>query len=202
MMEEESMKKDRLIGVILTIMITASFLSSAAAQTGNIVIDRTTRVKALNDYALLTRDVIQRSWTTPVSIEVDGAVKGKIAVDYTIDNRGKLRSVNVTRSSGNQEMDRSLLSAIKNAGSFPPMPDGIDANTITIKANFIVADVPTVPVLTVAQNVKKNDVQAGPKQEPKKFQWGLPAGDPGRGVLSTDFSNEKVPNKTKYKWGK
>ncbi len=166
-----------------------------------VVIDRSTRNKILNDYALSTRDAIQRCWTTPISLNVSSAVKGKIAVNYIIRDNGSLEKLELVRGSGNEEMDRTLLAAIKIAAPFPPFPASVEARRILIRANFIVADLPTAPVIMASQDVVKKSADA---EEPvaKKYIWGQPAGTSS--LKPEEQLNEDIPPRPepkKYKWG-
>ena len=190
--------KNRFFICMLVLGLLTPAMSFAADQ---VVIDRSTRNKLLNDYALLTRDAIQRHWATPVGLNGSSAVKGKIAVNYIIRENGSLEKLELVRGSGNQEMDRTLLAAIKTAAPFPHFPDSVEAKRILIRANFIVADVPTAPVITANHDVAKKTAAT---QEPvtKKYIWGQPAG--ASSVKPEDQPSEDVPPRPepkKYKWG-
>ncbi|MFC1836841.1 energy transducer TonB, partial [Thermodesulfobacteriota bacterium] len=72
-----------------------------------------------------------------------GPVKGRVRITYTIRRSGALHKVQVVGGSGNSQLDHTLLKAIKAAQPFPPFPDGVLASRIVVRANFIVADLPT-----------------------------------------------------------
>jgi TonB family protein len=179
-----------------------------------VVVDRSTRNKALNDYALLTRDSIQRAWKTPLELNEPSAVKGRVRINYTIDNRGNLVSVKLIQGSGNPEMDMSLMNAIRAAAPFPYFPDGMEAENVLVRANFIVANTPAVPVTTVSHPI----TTAGKRDSnSKKFHWGAAAGasksapkPDSAGKLGSPPEEVKgsstgdIPprvNSKKYKWG-
>ena len=173
-----------------------------------VVIDKSTRVKSLNDYVLLTRDAIQRKWRTPLELSVPGALKGRIGITYTVTRSGALESLELARGSGNHEMDKSLLQAIRAAAPFPPFPDEVAARKLMIKANFIVADVPPVPITTVDLKTDKPSDQApsapsAPSVEDggKKFIWGAPAGSSDVGPDAPDNEIPPRPEPRKYQWG-
>lgn len=185
-----------------------------------VVIDKSTRVKSLNDYVLLTRDAIQRKWRTPLDLSVPSALKGRIGINYTLTRSGALESLELVRGSGNHEMDNSLLSAIRAAAPFPPFPDEVAARKIMIKANFIVADVPPVPITTVDLKTDKPIDQApstdlktdkpidqapsapaAPEIDGKKFIWGTPAGSADVKPEAPDNEIPPRPEPRKYQWG-
>lgn len=198
--EDDTVKKSLIITLALFVgLLTAT---SAFAQQDQIIVDRSTRSKILNDYTLLTRDVIQRAWTTPLDFNEPGAVKGRISVTYAISRNGSVQSVELVKGSGHQGMDRSLIAAIRSAAPFPAFPDEIEARSILIRANFIVADLPTIPVITAAHELDRpTPVETEPDQSPKKFIWGVPAGSSDQ--KASDPEDRSVPpaSPKKYHWG-
>lgn len=191
----------------LSLIFVGSSVGAPTALTDEVVVDRSTRNKVLNDYALLTRDVIQRSWTTPLDLAVPGALKGKIRINYSIDRNGSLNAIQLVKSSGNAEMDATLLQAIRAAAPFPPFPDDVAAHKILIRANFIVADLPTLPVTQVDLKVGKDESpQAGTSQpqppDPRQFIWGVPAGTAHKNMVNPeDVARPVRPAVKKYQWG-
>jgi TonB family protein len=189
--------------LILSLPLCASAADQGPVVADHIVVDRSTRSKVLSDYTLLTRDLIQRAWTTPTELSVPGALKGRVSINYTVRSDGLLDSVELVRGSGNPDMDRTLLNAIRKAGPFPQFPDDIQARKLVIRANFIVADLPTLPVTQV-----EHEIEAKPIPEPtsesaqKKYIWGVPAGNAYRmeSAPSTDVPVPPMPSK-KFRWG-
>ena len=199
------MKKSAVAALVLVLGFSLALAASenAATVSYQVVVDGSTRIKVLNDYTILTRDAIQRAWKTPLDLNVPEAVKGRIRIDYTVKRSGALDAVRLVRGSGNSDMDRSLLNAIRAAQPFPPFPDEITAGRILIRANFIVADLPTVPVTTVNQPVKSetNRAATDPDKSRKKFRWGLPAGTSQvKQAPAPDPVPPRRPTK-KYRWG-
>jgi TonB family protein len=168
-----------------------------------VIVDRSTHSKVLNDYTLLTRDTIQRAWTTPTMLNTPRALKGRISINYTITRSGALEGLELVKGSGNADMDRTLLQAIRSAAPFPPFPDEIAARKLLIRANFIVADLPTIPVTTVEHEVGNGKplASAPTDQNPKKFTWGAPAGAAIPKTAPTENETPGAPPQKKYHWG-
>ncbi|MCX5871903.1 MAG: energy transducer TonB [Deltaproteobacteria bacterium] len=201
-----------LVSVLILGLGSLGFSADQMSQLADkVIVDKTTRNRTLNDYVLLTRDVIQNVWTTPVNIVTSDAIKGKVAVMYEIARDGALVSVELVRGSGNTEMDRSLLRAIRSASPFPAFPDGLAAKRVLIKANFIVADLPTLPVLRVEHRTDAQGTsQSAQVESHKKYIWGVPAGTALRKDISIpdlETVNDnpqpvaKPPHSNKFKWG-
>lgn len=184
-----------LLALMLTVLFSASTESPAAS--GQLVVDRSTRSKILNDYTLLTRDVIQRAWTVPLDLNVPHALKGKISVNYVVSREGALESLDLVRGSGYPEMDRSLMKAIRAAAPFPHFPDEIEAPRIVIRANFIVADLPTVPVTRVTYPGGDEGSAAVPSAKApngNQVRWGVPAGGAMRKDIPVDKKVSPEPS--------
>ena len=200
------------------LMLILSFCSvTAMAQTiaypvETLVVDRSTRNQVANEYAMVTRDAIQRVWKTPLSYATDSALKGKVAITYEIARDGSLRSVELTRSSGVSEMDECLIKAIQSAAPFRRFPVGIQAKTVLIRANFVIAELPKVPLLTVDYGRNENKAPEGEVQAPtRKYLWGAPAGAALRKEPineepyeepSVEETRTPEPPAIKFNWGK
>jgi len=205
----------KIVFLISMLILSLSSFGFAADQASRpidkIIVDKTPRNTPLNNYAVLTRDHIQNVWTTPVNLMTSDALKGKVAVKYEIARDGSLVSVQLVRGSGNPDMDRSLIKAIRSAAPFPAFPRDLTAGNVLIKANFIVADLPVVPVLKVEHRMDSQ----GPSETTqvdshKKYIWGVPAGTALRKDISIpaeEALKEKTPtaveypHSTKFKWG-
>lgn len=199
----------KIVVVTLLAFIGSAFsaiASDRAAITGTdqVIVDRSTRDKTLQDYTLLTRDSIQKAWTTPLDLAIPSALKGKVAVNYVVSRTGSLKSVNLIRSSGNAEMDKSLLLAIRSAAPFPQFPDEIKAESVMIRANFVVADLPTIPVTTVQHKIDSDNspVASAPDKGETKYNWGVSAGTANKKEVETDKEPPApAPPARKYHWG-
>ena len=97
-------------------------------------------------------------------LRVPSALKGRVRINYTVKRSGALENLELIKGSGIAEMDRSLIKAIQTAQPFPPFPDDLEARKVLIRANFVVAETPSVPITTVASPAKK------------KLSWGRAAG--------------------------
>jgi len=202
------MKKFAVISMILALGLPLFAAGADAASVGadQVVVDRSTRDKCLNDYALLTRDIIQRSWQTPLDLSSSNAVKGRIRINYTIGRNGDLKGVDLVMGSGNPQLDRSLIDAIRSAAPYPQFPDEIGSRAMLIRANFIVADTPTVPVTTVEHRVDRAasvqaDNPADQSDASKKPIWGVPAGTAMSKESESDTRIPARPPLKKYRWG-
>lgn len=189
--------------LVLALALTAMASENTARIADQFVVDRSTRSKVLNDYTLLTRDTIQRAWTTPTMLNTPGALKGRISVNYIITRSGALESLELVKGSGNPDMDSTLLQAIRSAAPFPPFPDEIAARRLLIRANFIVADLPTLPVTTVGHEVQNGKSAASDAADPniKKFIWGAPAGTAAEKTPPVENETPPAPIHRKYHWG-
>jgi TonB family protein len=197
--------KHFLVGVaIFSVCMGMGFnIPAAMGAEDQLIIDRSTKNQNLNNYVLLTRDAIQRSWTTPTEFAATGALKGKIGINYVVKRSGAVDQIELVRGSGNTDLDNSLIQAIHSAAPFPPFPRGVEAQTIMIRANFIVADLPTVPVLTANHDIPSEGTTAPaskPESAPKKYIWGAAAGNPGP-EQKTENVAPAAPVQKKFKWG-
>jgi len=186
---------------VLTLIATAS--ENIAGIADQVTVDRSTRNKALNDYTLLTRDTIQRAWTTPTVLNTPTALKGRLSVNYVITRSGALDSLELVRGCENSDMNSTLLQAIRSAAPFPPFPDEITARKLLIRANFIVADMPTIPVTTVGHELQKgkSSSDATSEKDSKKLIWGAPAGTAVENRLPSGNDTPPAPVHKKYHWG-
>ena len=191
--------------LLLAVLVTSAPATDRPIPAADqLVVDRSTRSKTLNDYTLLTRDSIQNAWKTPLDLSIPGALKGRISINYIIGRNGSLEAVQLVRGSGNAELDRSLMAAIRSAAPFPRFPDDLTARNIVIKAQFVVADLPTAPVSTVElpiEDEKAVPADQIPDPEGKKFTWGTPAGTSDPKVPATGDEIPPRPDFKKYQWG-
>lgn len=64
--------------------------------------------------------------------------KGKVVLQISVARSGALRSVAVTRSSGNAVLDQAALSAVQSIGQFKPAPNSLTQNSysFSLQINF------------------------------------------------------------------
>ena len=198
----------RILFLIVALMLVCSVLAEAAddrAKLNNqVVVDRSTRSKVLNDYVMLTRDAIQRAWKTPINLSTPDSVKGRVRINFSVKRSGALESIKLVDGSGHKEMDRSLIRAIKAAQPFPPFPDDVTAPRIVIRANFIVADLPTGKTKNVSQPVNKSAATADlPKLvAPEIHDTAKDVPKAVRPKASAELSAVPKAKAPKLKWGR
>jgi TonB family protein len=194
-----------IIALVLACSVLAEAANDRATVNNQVVVDRSTRNKVLNDYVMLARDAIQRAWKTPINLTTTDSVKGRVRINFSIKRSGALESIKLIDGSGHKEMDKSLMRAIKAAQPFPPFPDDVTAPRIVIRANFIVADLPTGRVKNVSQpivgSVKTIDLPKIVAPEIHDSATDVPkAVRPNKSTTKpTNAKKAKVP---KLKWGK
>ncbi len=186
--------------IAVFLLIALAPMSVFAAE--YVTISKSTRDPALTDYAMLTRDAIQSSWTTPLRLDAPDPIKGKITVNYIIRKNGSLEKLELIKGSGVPDMDRSLLAAIRAAAPFPVFPAGVVANRIMIKANFIVADLPTASAAQAKHEFTRTVQDDLDASHVKKYVWGIPA---GAAAPTTSTTQDEIlpsrPTPREFKWG-
>ncbi|MEW6351902.1 MAG: TonB family protein [Thermodesulfobacteriota bacterium] len=168
-----------------------------------LVVDRSTRSKPVVDYVRRTRDAIQKAWTTPLDQETPDAFKGKLRVNLLITKSGSLEWFKLIEGSGRPEMDRSMTEAIRKAAPFPPFPTEIAAKKMLIRANLVVANVPSVQPVTVS-GPPVRAAASELKEPPATGSWGKPAESTGETPAKQDDSPKPKadnPPRKILKWG-
>ncbi len=198
--------------IVLAVSISAMALcplTGAAQEQGQpsdqvLVVGRSSRNKAVDDYINVTRSAIQTAWTTPADLDVPSAVKGNIRVNLLISRSGSLESFKLIEGSGNQEVDQSIVEAIRKAAPFPPFPRDISSAKMLIRANLVVANLPSVRPITVSGTAAEMPaiIEPGAAQAPA---WGKPAGSstekPMPPIAPVSPPNPDNPPKKILKWG-
>lgn len=199
----------RILVLTMALVVTAGAAAWATdivlPLADQIVVDRTTRDKAVNDYILSTRNEIQRAWTTPVAMTSAEAVKGRVRVNYVISRSGALRSLELVSGSGNPDLDGTLVNAIRAAAPFAPFPDEVKARSLLVRAHFIVAEVPSASVKRAQHDVSRKATSENKSgsgaSEDNKLIWGLPAGTSQPPDSGTEYEIPAPPPAKRYKWG-
>lgn len=201
------MKKHTVPAIALTIGLILLFgiVPPIWAAEDHVIIDRTTRSKTLNDYSILTRDSIQRAWKPAGDPDIPRNDGLSIRIDYSLRRSGALESVRLLEGSGDAALDASLVEAIRKAEPFPPFPEGVDAKSILIRANFIIAAPDTPQTLTADNKAGAVDESLAAADDParRKLRWGLPAGSakPEKTAEKNETEEPSKPKRKLYKWG-
>jgi TonB family protein len=140
-----------------------------------LVVDRSSVNKAVDDYVGMTRSAIQKAWTAPLDLEIPNAVKGKVRVNLLVTRSGGLESFKLIEGSGHPVMDRSLVDAIRKAAPFPPFPPEIASKKMLIRANLVVATLPSVQPVRVSGTAAQLPAPFEPGNAPETPAWGKAA---------------------------
>lgn len=62
--------------------------------------------------------------------------QGDLVLIFSVERSGQVSRVRLLRSSGDRRLDVSALEAVRRAGPFPPMPQGMDLARLHVKAGF------------------------------------------------------------------
>lgn len=84
-------------------------------------------------YYGVLRDKVQENWIYPQGLKDN---KISVIVSIKIERSGKLLEVSVEKSSGNKAFDASLLTAIKKAAPFPPLPVDLEGSFLETGLRF------------------------------------------------------------------
>jgi len=81
------------------------------------------------------RSKIGAVWEYPLSAREKG-LNGLVTVRFSIDRKGRLAAVNVTRTSAHRLLDDEALRTIRAAAPFSPFPDEFTISTLHVLASF------------------------------------------------------------------
>lgn len=88
------------------------------------------------EYFRVLRERIQSKWTYPREAG-DRGIGGSLLIEFHIGKDGRLAFLEVRRSSGVEILDEYAVNAIKLAQPFPPVPDDIAKQVLSIGGNFV-----------------------------------------------------------------
>lgn len=76
---------------------------------------------------------ISGQWAPPPALqeEIVGAV-----VQFSVNRRGRIESVEIEKSSGNSQFDQAALRAVYNANPLPPLPEGLTEDPLKVHFSF------------------------------------------------------------------
>ncbi len=86
-------------------------------------------------YFSKVREKIKATWTYP-SAAGERGIEGEVVVEFRIAKDGHLESAAVRRSSGATILDEYSIRAVQTAAPFPPVPDDVAKETLTIDSTF------------------------------------------------------------------
>jgi len=88
-----------------------------------------------HSYYLSLKRKIELVWEYPYKARQTGA-QGRLLMRFVINQDGSLAEVTVLRSSGVALLDREAVRAIKSASPFPPLPDRMNTERLSVTATF------------------------------------------------------------------
>jgi periplasmic protein TonB len=86
-------------------------------------------------YFSKVRERIKATWTYPSAAGQRG-IEGEVVVEFRIAKDGHLVSADVWRSSGATILDDYSIRAVQTAAPFPPVPDDVAKQILTIHSTF------------------------------------------------------------------
>ncbi len=98
-------------------------------------IDMNTREYRFIGYFTTLRKAIELVWVYPQEAAIKGH-SGSVLLGFSIAEDGKLRKIKLLSSSGHPVLDEAILSAIKLASPFPPLPKGFGKDVLNVKGTF------------------------------------------------------------------
>ncbi len=87
-------------------------------------------------YMRMLRESIEDIWKYPKEAARRG-LSGDLYIKFTIKKDGKLKEVELVRTSGRRELDEAAMEAIRKAAPFWPLPEDWDRDTLEITGHFI-----------------------------------------------------------------
>jgi periplasmic protein TonB len=108
---------------------------AAPASPGDVPVPLETQDPRFQAYFSKVREKIKAAWTYPSTAGVRG-IEGEVVVEFRIAKDGHLESTAVRRSSGAPILDEYSMRAVQIAAPFPPVPDDVAKETLTIDSTF------------------------------------------------------------------
>ncbi|MEI8025789.1 MAG: energy transducer TonB [Pseudomonadota bacterium] len=81
------------------------------------------------------RKSIELVWVYPAEAARRG-IQGTVTVEFTIEKSGASKKIKVLRSSGSESLDNAIVTAIREAQPFSPLPQGFGKDKLTVTGNF------------------------------------------------------------------
>jgi TonB family protein len=89
-----------------------------------------------NFYFSLLRRKIDAAWKKPLD-PTSQAVGSSATITLTLSSSGRVTRLDLTRPSGFDSLDRSVLRAVQDAEPFPPFPYQLGVDTLTVNFEFV-----------------------------------------------------------------
>jgi len=107
----------------------------APTSPGDVPVPLETQDPRFQAYFSKVREKIKAAWTYP-STAGERGIEGEVVVEFRIAKDGNLESTAVRRSSGVPILDEYSMRAVQIAAPFPPVPDDVAKETLTIDSTF------------------------------------------------------------------
>lgn len=91
---------------------------------------------ALQNFARVVRKKIESSKKYPVAAQA-ARVEGRTGVKITILRDGRLKKVEVVKSSGRKILDRAAMQSVRDAAPFPPIPEKLKKDEIEMSITLV-----------------------------------------------------------------
>jgi protein TonB len=98
-------------------------------------IDLNTKEYRYIGYFSNLRRSIELVWHYPREAVMRG-LEGTVGLQFSINKKGKTSKVKIVKSSGYKELDQAIISAVKLASPFAPLPDGFGREKMTVTGSF------------------------------------------------------------------
>ena len=108
---------------------------NAPASPGDAPVRLETSDPRFHAYFSKVRERIKATWTYPSAAGQRG-IEGDVVVEFRIAKDGHLVSADVWRSSGATILDDYSIRAVQTAAPFPPVPDDVAQDILTIHGTF------------------------------------------------------------------
>lgn len=86
-------------------------------------------------YFTQMRKEIELVWNYPYEAAMRG-IQGKVDIEFIIFKDGSTKRIRVLNSSGYRVLDDAIVSAIRDASPFPPLPESFRKEKLVIKGSF------------------------------------------------------------------
>jgi TonB family protein len=98
-------------------------------------VDLSTQQFKYVDYFAVLKRIIKMQWIYPLRAQLN-KMEGVTQLIFSIDEKGELLAIRLTKPSGRKILDQSALLAIRQSVPFPPLPNEWDLEKLNIVVNF------------------------------------------------------------------